>query len=247
MSLMVAQGVDKHFGGVVALHDFDLEVREGEILGLIGPNGSGKTTFFNLVSGLLRPDAGAISFDGHDLTRTPPPDIARLGIARTFQISRPLGGLTLVDNLLPGLYYGAHAMTPPAAGRRARELLDLVGLEAKTGWLAHDLTLWETRRLELARALAVGTRLVLLDEIFAGLGPADVEETVALVRRVHETLAPTMVLVEHVMAATMALCDRIVVLANGRLVTEGRPQDVVRHPKVLEVYLGSREVPDASG
>lgn len=245
MSLLSASGISKQFGGITALHDFSLEAREGEILGLIGPNGSGKTTFFNLVSGLMRPDSGTIDFDGHELTAMAPPAVARLGVARTFQISRPLAGLTVVENLLPGLHYGADPPPPGAARDRARELLDLVGLEAKADWLAHDLTLWETRRLELARALGVGSRLVLLDEIFAGLGPADVEETVELVRRVHEGIASTMVLVEHVMAATMALCDRIVVIANGRLVTEGAPSEVVRHPKVLEVYLGSKEVPDA--
>jgi branched-chain amino acid transport system ATP-binding protein len=245
MSPLTAHHVTKHFGGVTALHGFELEAREGETLGLIGPNGSGKTTFFNLVSGLIRPDEGSIRFDGAELTRLSPPAIARLGVARTFQISRPLSGLTVVENLLPGLAFGSERPPPGTARHRAMKLLELVDLDRKAEWVAHDLTLWETRRLELARALGVGSRLLLLDEIFAGLGPADVPHTVELIRRIRREIATTVLLVEHVMVATMALCDRIVVIANGEVVTEGQPNEVVRHPKVLEVYLGSKEVPDA--
>jgi branched-chain amino acid transport system ATP-binding protein len=247
MSLLAARGITKHFGGVTALEDVSFEVMEGETLGLIGPNGSGKTTFFNVASGLMRPDAGRIFFDGVELTRLTPPRIARLGVARTFQISRPLAGLTVVENLLPGIYFGSERLSGPEARRRAMELLELVALDGKAHWSAHDLTMWETRLLELARALGVGSRLVLLDEIFAGLAPADIPETLDLVRRVRREMSTTMVVVEHVMAAVMALCDRIVVIASGRLVTEGAPQEVVRHPRVLEVYLGSKEVPDAQG
>lgn len=244
MSVLVAEGVTKHFGGVTALNDFDLEALEGETLGLIGPNGSGKTTFFNLLSGLLRPDEGSIHLKGEDLLQLSPPEIAHRGVARTFQISRPMMGLTVVENLLPGLHYGSHPLPAPAARKRARELLELVGLDAKAGWVAHDLTMWETRQLELARALAVGSELLLLDEIFAGLSPGDVQRTIELLRRIREEVK-TVLLVEHVMAATMALCDRLVVIANGSLVTQGPPDDVVRHPRVLQVYLGSKEVPDA--
>lgn len=247
MSLLAVRGISKHFGGVTALSEVSFDVMQGETLGLIGPNGSGKTTFFNLVSGLLRPDTGSIMLDKVELTRLTPPQIARLGVARTFQISRPLAGLTVLENLLPGIYFGSERLTGADARRRALELLELVSLDAKAGWLAHDLTMWETRRLELARALGVGSRLVLLDEIFAGLASADIPATVDLVRRVREQTNTTMVVVEHVMAATMALCDRIVVIASGRLVTEGPPQEVVRHPHVLEVYLGSKEVPHAEG
>ena len=246
MSLLVAEGITKRFGGVTALSDFGLEAREGETLGLIGPNGSGKTTFFNLVSGLLRPDSGSIRFKGEDLVRLTPPEIARRGVARTFQISRPMAGLSVLENVLPGLYFGSAPQPAGRARKRAMALLELVGLEEKAHWVAHDLTMWETRQLELARALAVGSELLLLDEIFAGLSPSDVERTIELLRRIRSQVT-TVLLVEHVMAATMALCDRLVVVANGRFVTEGPPEEVVRHPEVLRVYLGSKEVPGAEG
>lgn len=246
MSLLVAEDVTKRFGGVTALAGFGLEAREGETLGLIGPNGSGKTTFFNVVSGLLRPDSGSIRFRGEDLVHLGPPEIARLGVARTFQIPRPMMGLTVVENVLPGLHYGSNPLPSGLAQKRAMELLETVGLDTKTGWVAHDLTMWETRQLELARALAVGSELLLLDEIFAGLSPVDVQRTVELLKRIRREVK-TVLLVEHVMAATMALCDRLVVIANGHFVTEGPPDEVVRHPEVLRVYLGSKEVPGAGG
>ncbi len=245
MTLLRARDVTKRFGGVTALAGVSLGVEEGEVLGLIGPNGSGKTTFFNVVSGLVRPDSGSVTLDGQELTRLPPHRIARLGVARTFQISRPLAGLAVSENLLPSLHFGAER--PREVRRRAGELLELVGLADKATWPAADLTTWELRRLELARALGVGRRLLLLDEIFAGLAPGDVDHTIELVRRIRDLTGVTVILIEHVMRATMALCDRVVVLAHGVVVTIGPPTDVVRHPEVLDVYLGTREVPDAEG
>lgn len=238
--MLAAEQVTKNFGGLQALKAVSFTIEEGEICGLIGPNGSGKSTFFNVVSGLLRPDEGRIVFDGQDITGASPPRIARHGIGRAFQIVRPLAGLTCAENLLPGLLYGADPVDLPTARRRSLDHLDIVGLGAKATTVAADLSLWEKKALEVARALSVGQRLLLLDEVFAGLSPGDVDRMVAVIRQVHEEFDTTILLVEHVLRATMALADRIIVLSFGEVIAEGTPEEVVRHPKVIEVYLGAR-------
>lgn len=237
--MLAVEGVRKRFGGLVALDAVSMTVRQGEICGLIGPNGSGKSTLFNVVSGLVRPDAGRVLIDGADCTRAVPPAIARRGVGRAFQIVRPLAGLTCRENLLPGLRYGSQPLDAAAARVRAGELLDLVGLAHKAAVPAGDLTLWEHKALEVARALSVGSRLVLLDEVFAGLSPSDVERMIAVVRRLRDELDATIVLVEHVMRATMALCDRVVVLSFGTVIADGSPRDVTRDQRVIDVYLGA--------
>lgn len=238
--MLVADELSKHFGGLRALDQVSFTVHEGEICGLIGPNGSGKSTFFNVVSGLLRADGGRLTFDGNDITRASPPAIARHGIGRAFQIVRPLPGLTCAENMLPGLLYGADPVDLPTARRQAREHLEIVGLHAKAETVAADLSLWEKKALEVARALSVGRRLLLLDEVFAGLSRGDVDRMVAVIRHVHQDLGVTVLLVEHVLRATMALADRVVVLSFGKIIAEGTPDAIVRDPKVVEVYLGKR-------
>lgn len=242
--MLTAEQVTKTFGGLEALKAVSFTVEEGEICGLIGPNGSGKSTFFNVVSGLLRPDGGRIVFEGHDITQAQPPQIAKHGIGRAFQIVRPLAGLTCADNLMPGLLYGADPVGLATARRRATEHLDVVGLAPKASIIAADLSLWEKKALEVARAMSVGSRLLLLDEVFAGLSPADVDRMVGVVRRVHDEFGATILLVEHVLRATMALADRVVVLSFGEIIAEGKPNEVVRDPKVIEVYLGAGRAGD---
>jgi branched-chain amino acid transport system ATP-binding protein len=236
--LLEATEVRRRFGGLSALDGVDLAVMEGEICGLIGPNGSGKSTFFNCVSGLLKLSGGQLRFAGEDIGRSRPPDIARRGVGRSFQLARPLPALSCTENLLPGLLYGEAPLPLADARVRAPELLAMVGLEAKAGSLAGDLTLWEQKALEVARAMSVGTRLLLLDEPFAGLSPADVTRMVEVVRRIHVDLNATILLVEHVMRATMALCDRIYVLSFGQVIASGTPREVVTDETVIEVYLG---------
>lgn len=236
--LLEALGLTKRFGGLTAVDGVDLAVVEGEICGLIGPNGSGKSTFFNCVSGLLEPDEGRIVFGGEDITGRRPSAIARLGIGRSFQLARPLESLTCAENLHPGLLYGASPVSLPVARTRSGELLDLVGLADKAGTVAGELTMWEQKALEVARAMSVGMRLLLLDEPFAGLSPADVERMIGVVRTIHDELGATILLVEHVMRATMALCERIFVLSFGEVIAAGTPDEVTRDPTVVEVYLG---------
>lgn len=246
MSILKARDIRVTFGGVNALSDVSFDVQEGSICGLIGPNGSGKTTMFNVISGLVRPVSGTMEIFGEDRTNAAPVSIARAGVGRTFQIVRPLEGLTCAENLLPGLIYGRDGLSLAAAQVRARELLDLVGLGAQADTPAASMSLWQKKLLETARALSVGPRLLLLDEVFAGLTPNDVDQVVDVVQTVHKEMDLTILIVEHVMRATMALCDHVIVLSYGELLREGSPEEVVNDPAVIEVYLGTRSVSSAT-
>jgi branched-chain amino acid transport system ATP-binding protein len=236
--LLQLRGLCKRFGGVQAVRDLDLDVTEGEIFGLLGPNGSGKTTVFNLVAGVLPADSGHIWFGGTLLDRLPPHRRAALGVARTFQLVRSLPRLSVADNVAAARLYGAApAGSVDAARREALQVLEWVGLRGKAELPAGALNLAERRRLEVARALATRPRLLLLDEPFAGLNVDEVEAEVALFRRLRgEGL--TLVLVEHNVPALRGLCDRVAFLNSGEKVAEGRPEDVLSHPRVVEVYLG---------
>lgn len=239
MSLLAGRGVTKRFGGLLALAGLDFEVRAGEVVGLIGQNGAGKTTLLNAITGVYRPEAGSITFDGHELTRLTPDRIARLGIARTFQIPQPFPTLTVLENVMVPLAFGPRASPLAEAEPQARGVLDAVGLGGKADLPPRALTIAELRRLELARALAPGARLLLLDEINAGLTGAEIGEAVRLVERLRGQ-GLTVLMVEHVMRVIMSVADRIIVLHFGQKIAEGTPAEVAGDAAVIRAYLGER-------
>ncbi len=233
--VLEARGLARRFGGLRAVRGVDLDVAEGRIVALIGPNGAGKTTTFAMLAGFVRPDAGTVRFGGTEVTRWPPERIAAAGMVRTFQITQPFGDLSVADNIRVGAFL--RERDPAAAGAAARELGARLGLAAWLDRPAAALTVAGRKRLELARALATRPRLLLLDEVMAGLNPAEVNETVALVRAIRDG-GVTILLTEHVMQAVMALADHIYVLAEGSLIAAGPPRAIAADPRVIEAYLG---------
>jgi branched-chain amino acid transport system permease protein len=235
--LLVCADVRKAFRGVQALGGVSLEVREGEILGLVGPNGSGKSTLINVVSGHHRADGGRIVIGGWDVTGRQAHEIARLGVSRTYQIPRPFGHLTVRDNVAIAGMFGRRGRDRRAAEREAGRWLEFTGLADRADALPATLNLHQRKFLELARALASEPRLVMLDEVLSGLTPSEMADATRLVRDIRER-GTTVVFVEHIMRAVMALTDRIVVLDAGQVIASGAPQDVMRHPHVVLRYLG---------
>ena len=233
----MARGLRKGFRGVQALDGVDIEIRRGEILGLLGPNGSGKSTFINLVSGHFRPDAGEILFEGRDLAECSAHGIARGGIARTYQIPRPFANLTVRENVAVAAMFGSANLSREAAERESQQWLDFTRLARWAEVLPDQLNLHQRKFLELARALASRPRVVLLDEVLSGLTPTEINEAVDLIHAIRDQGA-TIVFVEHVMRAVMALTDRIVVLNHGRVIAEGSAQEVMARPEVVTAYLG---------
>jgi branched-chain amino acid transport system ATP-binding protein len=230
--LLAVDGLTKRFGGFTALSDISVSVGQGERLGLIGPNGSGKSTFVNCISGTLPIDAGSVTLGGARIDSLAPHQRTRLGLARSFQLPRPFGSLTVAENLRVPMLYAGRGGTDTEA-----ELLEMVGLGAKAKQRPGDLTQVEMRKLELARAMAASPRLLVADEAMAGLSNSEVDEILVLLLRLNEQ-GVTIVLIEHIMRAVMAFSQRLVCLVAGRKVADGDPQDVIRNDDVLKAYLG---------
>jgi branched-chain amino acid transport system ATP-binding protein len=243
VALLEVERVSKSFGGVRAVSDVSLTLEPGELVGVMGPNGSGKTTLLNLVAGALRPDGGRIRLDGRDIGGLPPHRVCASGIARTFQLVRPFAGLTALDNVMVGRLYARARGPVPAAALEAERLLRRVGLADRAHTLSRNLTLIDRKRLDLARALATGPRVLLLDEFMAGLNPVETASAMSLVRGVAAE-GITVLMVEHIVWALMDLADRIVVLSAGEKIADAPPEAVATDAAVVEIYLGSdRETP----
>ena len=233
---LVVRNLSKRFGGLRAVQDLSFSVNENETVALIGPNGAGKTTSFHLITGFHRPDEGSVTAFGREIVGLRPHDICAYGLARTFQVARPFGGMTVLANVMTGAFL--RDKKPEVARAKAHEAIEFVGLSAKEHSPARDLTTIDQRRLEMARALATEPRLLLLDEVMAGLNPAEIDQAVALVEKLSKR-GLTIIIVEHVMRAIMAVARHIVVLDHGQKIAEGSPKEVVENQDVVRAYLGS--------
>ena len=237
--VLSAAEVRKDFGGVHALRGVSLSVAEGGIVGLIGPNGSGKSTLLNVIAGVEKPTTGTVTLDGRRIDRLPAHRVVELGIAKTHQIPKPFLGMTTRDNVAVAVLYGSRKDRDLArAFDEASWVLRLVGLEPQAETLAAKLTVQDRKRLELARVIATGSRILLLDEVFAGLSPDELREAMGLFTRLQKEVGFGALVVEHVMRAVLTLSDRVIVIEEGRKIAEGPPQAVVREPAVIEAYLG---------
>ena len=246
-ALLSVIGLGKKFGGLQAVQDLDLTLNEGEILGLIGPNGAGKSTVFNLINGVFPPDAGRVLLEGREITGEPPYRVARYGLARAHQIVQPLLGMSVLDNCTVGACFGRENLPLHRAREVAREVAQAVGLGDRLDTLASTLTTAGKKRLELARALSARPRVLLLDEVLAGLNPTESEHMVHTLRRIRES-GIAILMIEHIMRAVMSLSDRIVVLNLGRKLAEGTPQEIANNPEVIVAYLGDpQRMPEAEG
>jgi branched-chain amino acid transport system ATP-binding protein len=236
--LLDARGVSKSFQGFMAVQGADLTVEEGEIVGLIGPNGAGKSTFFNCLTGDLTPTEGSVVFDGHEVTRETPEAHALRGMGRTYQVPATFPELTVLENVMVGAFL--RHPNRHTARREAERVVEFTGLAAHADAPAHSLGTPGRKRLEIARVLATGPRLMLLDEALAGLTPVEIQQAIALVREIHRS-GVTLVIVEHIMEVIISLAQRVVVFNQGELIASGRPEQVVNNPQVIQAYLGKRK------
>ncbi len=235
--MLQVEGIKKSFGGNEVLKGVTFSVGEGEVLGIVGPNGSGKTTLLNVISGVLKASGGRILFEGKDITTLRPNKRAKLGIGRTFQITRLFSNLTVLENVLIPLHYGS---PEKPSEERAKEIIEAVGLSHKIKEKAGSLSLAQRKRLELARALALKPKILLLDEIFAGLNPVSINEILTLLKELNRELKLTLVLVEHVLKALFRLTERVIVLSEGKIIFDGHPEEMKEDREVIKAYLGER-------
>jgi branched-chain amino acid transport system ATP-binding protein len=237
-ALLEVAGVNKRFGGLLAVKNVSFSVEPGEIVGILGPNGAGKTTLYNLLTGFIAPDPGSrIVFNGRSLVGLPPHRIAGLGISRTFQLCRPFIGMSVLENVIVGAL-GSRRHEGAALDAQAQALLARVGLAGKEAVPVEVLSYGDQRRLEIARALAARPALLLLDEPFAGLGSGEIADLSSLIRQVHEDEGLTVILIEHKLREFMRLVDRVIALDFGEIIAQGKPEEIVRHPAVIEAYIG---------
>ncbi len=238
MTLLEGRNISKSFGGVQALSDVSFSVAAGRIVGLIGPNGAGKTTLFNAVAGAFKPTSGQVIFNGKEITGLPASTICRMGVARTFQVTRPFAAMTCLENVMVAAINRRPQEPRPAIARRAREELDFVGMSEFENLEARQLNVIQKKRLELARALATEPKLLLLDEVMGGLNTQEINQAVAFIRRLRDERGLTVLWIEHVMGAVMQAAERIIVLDQGRILMTGAPQEVVNDERVVQAYLG---------
>jgi branched-chain amino acid transport system ATP-binding protein len=239
--ILEIENVSMRFGGLLALDKVSLSVKEGEIFGIIGPNGAGKTTLFNVINGVYAPSQGRIKFRGEDVTSLKPFGMSKRGLARTYQVVRPLGELTVRENVTVGACFGRENLPLEKAEKVADEAMEFVGLTARKDMVASKLNIAQKKRLEMARALAAHPIMILLDEVLAGLNPQEVADMLGVVRKIREQ-GVTIMMIEHLMHAVMNLSDRVFVLDYGAQIAEGTPKEISNHPKVIEAYLGDPKV-----
>ena len=242
--ILDAQKIVKNFGGLTAVNRVTLQVDAGEIIGLIGPNGAGKTTFLNSVAGTFKPSAGKVTFMGDDTTGAVAEVMCRKGLSRTFQIPLPFPRLTALENVMVGARFGANHASRKPARKRAKEALDFVEFPLDIHTPAEQLNAVQLKRLDLARALACGPKLMFLDELASGLTPGELDDMMALILRIRDSTGVGMIVVEHIMKVITGICERVLVIQYGTPIAEGTPEEVMGNPQVIEAYLGEEIVAD---